>query len=356
MAVPFLQKVGFPNYKSSGSWEENETPKTSVTAIESKLLETVTVVQAIADRPEGAFLRDEYEAHRMPGQPAFTEAVDDMLDAGLRKVGLCLLNESPDYLHDSVKYRGADATLAYLLRYDLPRMLAERHIPVDDGEQVRPRSQIEIETIVLARLRTLLNSEVYGIKRYDGDAYQDDNGHINSADYALMSLKRQINQEAAEHNAPLDLDKKQARRREIIPRGPGAAWIHPLGQIASYFARRHRELLIEDQLQAQEYKQIATEFLNYQLANITGDDQYNALKIEGEYMIAKVPGSQVPECKIRYVFTHAETGEIVHFWVPSPDTPLHWAIASLVETIGSLKASLKAEAALHIGRANLIAA
>ena len=144
--VPFLDAIGYPDYENSGSWEELATKRTSVMAVETALL---AKIQKLSKSTDFAFLLDQTDKLTL----------DDMVKTGLTEVGKRLPFESPDdeYKHDpnSVKYREADAALAYVLMYDLPRLLEDNDIPI--GEDREHIDRYEIENRVLKKLYDLLD-------------------------------------------------------------------------------------------------------------------------------------------------------------------------------------------------------
>ena len=317
--VPLLHAVDFPHYESSGSWEEIAARRTSVTAIETALLYKIRLAS-----DNLTFL---YESSN---RAAFQQSVDDMIQKGLRMIGAQLPNESPDYDKQSIKYREADAALAYVLYYDLPPLLARYNIPVTDKRIVMTEKQIE--ELLLEQLETLIDPLTGGIARYKDDSYQRINFHTNEVQQTIRAIKRQVVEEAS--SQPIDIDKKQQLRNKLTPKGRVAFWTHPLGQIASWAA--WKSIQSQHITDKDHYIAICTKFINRQLATITGGNTWHTrLTDNGTYAVAPVPAFKLPECYITYKIN---TKDII---VASPHTPLHWSNAMAEEATALLRLSIR---------------
>lgn len=332
--VPFLASVGFPRYENSGSWEEIEACRTSVISIETALLHKMKKM-----RDSGmdlSFLEDVYNESRahLSGdkKKEFADALDGMITEGLQKIGQQLPYESPDHNSDPIKYREADAALAYVLMYNIPDLLEQAKTPVGPDQKAMTGQQIE--ALVLDQLKILFDPETKGIYRYIPDSYQRQDAATNRVRKIQSDIKAEINQEAKNEDREIDLDKKQALRDERSPEGKQAAWIHQLGQISGYATDQCLKSIERGNIEeAKDYLRLGTKFLNYALSNITGDNQWHAvLGKDGLYSVQQVPPNKLPECKIAYT---SSTGE--YFLVPSPHTPLNWASATVKHAIGLLK-------------------
>lgn len=332
--VPFLASVGFPNYENSGSWEEIEACRTSVISIETALLHKMKKLQDSG--VDLSFLEATYNENKthLPDdkKKGFTDSLDRMVTEGLQKIGEQLPYESPDHDSDSIKYREADAALTYVLMYNIPDLLEQTGTLVGPDREVMTKQQIE--ALVLAQLKTLFDPETKGFYRYIPDSYQGQDAATNKVRNIQNDIKAEIAQEAKHDGREIDLDKKQALRDERSPKGKQAAWIHQLGQISGYAADQCLKSIERGKIEeAKNYLRLGTEFLNYALSNITGDNQWHAvLGKDGLYTVQQVPPNKLPECKIAYT---SSTGE--HFLVPSPHTPLNWASATVKHAIGLLK-------------------
>lgn len=335
--VPFLKAVGFPCYENSGSWEEVAATRTSVMAVETALLYKI---QRLYNTPGLGFLAKGF-AESMPArreEEEFQQTVDKMVHVGLTELGKRLPDESPDYPHDSVKHRKADVALAYVLRYDLPRLLADQNIPMAANDN-EPMTAEAIEHLVLKKLHSLIDPGTNGLIRYNEDSYQRDNFHTNAVQLIVAAVKRKVQHDAQVANTEIDLDKKQWLRGELTPSGTPAAWTHPLGQISSWAAKRSLESVTGgDGALAERYRELSTLFLNASLSMITGEDQWHAvLDSTGHYQPRKVPAYKLPECYVAYRLPNGDT-----FRVPSPHTPLNWSSAMLKEAVGLLTAATAA--------------
>jgi hypothetical protein len=283
-----------------------------------------------------SFLEDTYSENKthLPDNKKieFTNILDTMITEGLRKIGEQLPYESPSRDYAPIKYREADAALTYVLMYNIPDLLEQTGALVGPGREAMTKQQIE--ALVLDQLKTLFDPETKGFYRYIPDSYQRQDAATNKVRNIQNEIKVEINQEAKHDGREIDLDKKQALRDERSPKGKQAAWIHQLGQISGYAANQClKSIEIGKIEEAKDYLKLGTEFLNYALSNVTGDNQWHAvLGEDGLYTVQQVPPNKLPECKIAYT---SSTGE--HFLVPSPHTPLNWASATVKHAVGLLK-------------------
>ncbi len=331
--VPLLEAVKFPTYESSGSWEEVLARRTSVIAIETALL---CKIKTLTEKNDSLrFLQDYYVAASpslpTPTNHSFIETVGAMLDAGLQEIGRRLPNESAEYDSSSSKYRRADAALIYILMYDLPKLLEEKATRI--GEAAEAMSRVAIEDLVLKQLATLDDSITGGIYRYENDSYQRVNFHTGSVKFIVSAIKHKVQEDAHRSNGNVDLDKKQALRNELTPKGRLAAWTHPLGQLSAWAAERS---LKERGGAADRYRALSTHFLNRMLSTITGEDQWHAvLGDDNLYHVQQVSAFKLPECLVTYQ-SDQEARVLV---VPSPHTPLNWSSVMLKQAVGLLRIS-----------------
>jgi hypothetical protein len=327
--VPFLKAVGYPLYENSGSWEEVAARRTSVMSIETALLDKIRTMTSNSGKVD--FIK--------AGQKDFDETVENMFRDGLNALGARLPYESPDYDSGSIKHRTADAALAYVLRYDIPRLLAENRVPIAKKNS-RQLSASEIENIVLFQLRTLFDKETNGMLRYCKDSYQRTNFHTNETQLVVKAIKEKVKRDAEQRGGEIDLEEKQDLRDRFTPEGKSPAWTHPLAQIAAWAGKRSRqELEHGDKGRANGYRIMSTRYLNRLLATVTGSHQIHAvLDDQGRYRPREVPTGKLPECIITYQKRNGTT-----FHVPSPHTPLNWSTAMLKEALGMLPADLSTD-------------
>jgi len=334
--VPLLAAVGFPNYETSGSWEEFAASRTSVLAVETAIMHKIATMAAAGKNVD--FLSHVYDQSGMQATTGrtFHDQVEHMLDQGLHEVGRRLPFESPDYDKNSVKYREEDAALTYVLMYGLPQMLAAKNIPI--GKDQRILSEHQIEDLVLARLESLIDPETYGMLRYKGDSYQRLNFHTGVVQKIVGAIKARVKREATESGGEVNLEDKQQLRDLLTPQGREASWVHPLGQLSSWATKRYMEALQEgDAPGMQRYRQLGVRYLNYNLSNVTGSAQWNtALDADGAYQLRAIKPYRVPECLIAYQSADGTTCTVA-----SPHTPLNWGSVMLKLSVGLLTVASK---------------
>lgn len=310
--APLLKSVGFPMCENSGSWEELEARRTSVMAVETALLGKM---QQLLRAGKADFLAEQ------------RGLIDKLFAVGLQEIGRRLPNESADYPKDTIKYRTADAALIYVLLYNLPKLLVDAKVTIGNHGIM---SQRQIEDLVLERLAELDDSLTGSILRYVGDSYQRVNFHTNQVQQIIYDIKQRVKDEARERGGEINLDIKQRLRNELTPKGREAAWTHPLGQLASWAAKRSLETSGDE---AKHYRKQAVGYLNRILALITGGNDWHAvLSEDGHYSVAQTPAFKLPECYVTYRTTEGD-----EFVVPSPHTPLNWSSAMLRQALGLLQ-------------------
>lgn len=334
--VPLLTAVGFPNYETSGSWEEVAASRTSVLAVEAAIMHKISTMAAAGKNVH--FLAEAYEQSGLQANTGrtFYDQVEHMLDKGLHEVGRRLPFESPDYDKNSVKYREADAALAYVLMYGLPQMLADKNIPIGKDQQIL--SEHQIEDLVLKQLDSLIDSQTHGMLRYKGDSYQRINFHTATVQGIVDAIKARVKGDAAESGGEVNLEDKQMLRNLLTPQGQEACWVHPLGQLSAWAAKRSLEALQGgDRQNAERYRLISLKYFNYNLSNITGDNQWNTARdANGEYQLRAIKPYRVPECLITYQAADGKT-----YTVASPHTPLNWGSVMLKLSVGLLSVATK---------------
>lgn len=320
--VPMLESVGFPNYENSGSWEEVEAKRTSVTAVETAMLHKMQIL--IEKDNAMDFLADGYGGD-------FRRTLDDMINSGLRELGRRLPDESPDYPRDSIKYRKADAALMYVLMYDLQQLLADREIPmaVNGGESMAAE---DIECAVLSQLKKLINNETQGMYRYEPDSYLTGDYLTNAGQVVSKAIKHKVLKDAMRNGREIDLDDKQTLRNQLLG-GKAAAWPHPIAQNASSAAKRGLAAPEDNEAYIDLQIDLSTRSLNAVLSTITGENQRHvALNQDGEYQVVPAPANKMTECWATFI---TPSGKEVY--LASPHTPLNWGTAELRKAIGLLR-------------------
>lgn len=342
--MPFLKAVGFPRYENSGSWEEVAAIRTSVMGIETAMLHKVQQLTLNDKNGRFNFLRTQFDIAKQHVTELvdtnFDDALEGMIDNGLREIGKRIPYESPDETVP-IRQRHADASLVYLLMYGIPQLLAERQIPI--GKSGMILSAEEIEFTILAEIATLFDEETHGIHRYGNpenpdenpDSYEGLDFNTAAKQLAIRAFKKRGKEEAAaQGHTEIDLDVKQQRRDLLIGGERPAAWTHPLGQIAGWAAKRSLELRETSPEMADLYLQTSTHFLNYMLSTITGEGQwYAVMDGRGGFETKEVAAWRLPECYVAYRLSKKD-GEQVDFVVPSPHTPLNWSAATLRLALG----------------------
>jgi hypothetical protein len=336
--MPFLAAVGFPKYETSGTWEEVMAVRTSVMAVETAMLHKMMTL-----RNKGAdvsFLVEGFESARHHiSEHAFADfdsALSTMLGTGLREIGRRFPFESPDaaYEGNPIKYREADAaTLAYLLLYDIPELLAANKIPIGKARTIKMAEELEI--MVLKQVESLIDPETNGLVRYHEDSYQGINFHLKSIQVAINALKARVKHEAQLEGREVDLDEKQRQRGRIVPAGRPPAWNLGLGQFASWAAKKSLRAMKQNDLETSAaFDDLSTDFLNRGLTHVTSENQWHMVLGEDEnYHVRRVPANRMPECYVTYEFIDG-LGRRVRFDVPSPHIPLNWSSAMMRQAIG----------------------
>jgi hypothetical protein len=184
-------------------------------------------------------------------------------------------------------------------------------------------TQTEIETLILHQLATLDDRVTGGVIRYRDDSYQRVNFHTNSMQLIVRAIKRRT----AAGEEP-SLDEKQRLRGALMPQGREAAWLHPLGQLSAWAARRSLETAGGESVR---YQRLSRGYLERLLTLRTTDGMWcTAVGSDALYHIQPVSADRLPECYITY---RLGDREIV---TPSPHTPLNWSAATTKEAIGLL--------------------
>lgn len=339
--VPLLASVGYPRYESSGSWEELEAHRTSVLAVETALMHKMQTM--LANGTQLDFLEQGYQdaVARMPAdmQNGFRETLDTMTQAGLHELGQRIPYESPEYTDDSldhrVKFREADAALSYVLMYGIPQLLADNKVPIKLMDD-KAMSAEAIEDLILTQLSTLEDPVTGGIIRYEDDSYQRTDFHTNAVQLVIRAIKKLVHHEAG--NGEIDLVKKQDLRNRLTPAGRPAAWIHPLGQRASWAAERSLdEMQAGNTAKADFYRDLSVHYCNRALSTVSGQQQWQSVMgPEGRYILQKVTPNMVAEC---FVANQPPEGEV--FYTLSAHNPLNWAAATVKRGVGMLAESVR---------------
>lgn len=304
--TPFLAKTRFFLDPNSGSWEELTALRSSVLAWEVAVLEKIA---AVSERPEFAFLSEEFDRHQSTICPALTclpfrGAAEELARVGARQLAGMFPAESGAASMDDPAYRNADAAEMYMLQLDIPARAAA----------LTGTDKSEWERTLLAQMDSLHAPETGGIRRYLGDSYQrpgyfrnENCNRLRGADFVT--------------------------RGQILWHGPEAAWSHPAWQLSSWAGRKYRETGNPEYLERQKT------FFREGLRMITAEGDVSLDQTaEGQSRVISIPGARIPECVIA---EQAEGGE--YFYFPSPHVPLNWAVAEAVDAFASMEMSLEAD-------------
>lgn len=340
--VPFLESVGFPRHKSSGSWEEYAANRTSVMAVETSLLHKMKTALNGPHAEELGFLQDAYNEHGGEGPLAYT--LDTLVRTGLTELGQRWPHESPEYTRTDIKYREADAALAYTLMYDIPDLLEAYEIKIACADNQK-LSAIELEDIMLEQLGSLIDPETGAMKRYKRDSYLRLNFLTHEIQAHVAAVKAHVAKLALRGKTEPDLEMKQRLRHGVVPQGREAAWPHPVAQLSAWAARREMQArAIGRPFEAGRYHNLSVAYLNQSSRSITGENQYNIVRqADGSYGVQQVAAYRMPEAMVSYKDTK---GVMI---VPSPHTQLNWAAASQGEAFAMCLAASRAANAQHLG-------
>jgi hypothetical protein len=322
--VPFLESVGFPRHKSSGSWEEYAGRRTSVMSVETAMLHKMRKALDGPNAEQLAFLQTEYTKHG--GEVVLPYKLDTMVRSGLEEIGRRWPYESPDYEQGDIKYREADAALTYGLMYDIPDLLEEYQIPIACMGDL-PASVITLEHLLLEQLDSLIDPETGSMQRYKRDSYLRRNFLTHEIQANVATVKAHVAKLALRLKTEPDLEMKQRLRNGVVPQGREAAWPHPVAQLSAWAARREiRAQNLGQSFEAERYHRLSIEYLNQCARSITGTQQYHVVRQEdGGYGVQQVAAFRVPEAMVTY---SDKKGDLI---VPSPHTQLNWAANTVGE-------------------------
>lgn len=287
LVVPFLAKVRYWEEENSGSWEEIEARKTSVMAWDASVIDQY---QKSAQRhPEWIFLK-------------FDPAGKGLAEIGFQAMASRLPFESPDYTENDPHYREADAALIYLLQLNCAGVR---------------------EAQLLEQIEKLSDARTGGIRRYLNDSYQGPNFFHHEIAQRLTEL----------YGAPSD-DASGIEhfmgRRAIVPEGPEAAWVHFVWQLSSWAGQRFQKT------REQRYWEMQQRYFSRGLGLITGEGEVSLDQdAQGQSRVIEVPAWRIPEA---YITEIMENGE--QFIIPSPHTPLNWAVGEAIYALAMMKKSL----------------
>lgn len=320
LCVPFLAKTLFWDDENSGSWEELTAVRSSVIAWDIALLGKL---KSVASTSQGSFLVKDYERYKRHLDVTYSDqdlhsAVDALITSGAQKLAELMPYESPSYPNDDPRYREVDIALVYLLQLNIPELVTEI-LGLDAAWALGAERQL------LEQIHRLEDGRTGGFRRYLDDSYQGTNFFHNVTAMKLDALY-----------ARNDIDSSQddgifhwVQRRKIVPAGPEAAWTHPVWQLSSWAGERFMKT--DDQ----RYADYQRQYFEQGLRLITGS---------GLLTIEKMPGSiskliDVPSWRIPEAYITESLGQNHEIILPSPDTPLNWAVAEAIYAIAMIRSN-----------------
>ena len=318
LVIPFLCTVEYYKQENSGSWEELEAIRTSVISYETQIINQLAELSA---QDSFAFIADDFREFQ-PYFPEeyrekdFSDVVETLVLRGTEVLSSTQY-ESPSYDTHDPRYREADAALLYLLLNRTPQFVGKR---LNKGEEWI----LNFEEKIVEQIRTLYDPRTGGIRRYLNDSYQRMSFFRNSTVYHLQRFYGSQSGNAGRI-------RSFTRRDGIVPKWPEAAWSHFVWQLSGWAGERYRET-DDDQ-----YFQLQIDQFNSGLRLITGENEVSIdVGPSGRSRIIKIPPFLIPECYITE--QDADGNEIV---LPSPHTPLNWAISEALYAFASMKASFE---------------
>lgn len=317
LIVPFLAKVSFWSCENSGSWEEIPAVRTSVRAWEHRLLIKLLKLSKVRGFTfiERAYSRSRERLSRDFRKLSFEQAILHMERRVIKEVTRDLPGEPPRYARSDARHRIADAALIYLLMIDYPYFLAARMVR-------SPEWAHRLEAKVLKTVATLEDPVTGAIRRYKGDCYQRVGYFHNETIHKLAEIGGSPSGDFSSHFLA---------RNRAVPKGREAAWTHFVWQLSAWGGRRYLET------GSRVYLQLHTRYFKKGLGLITGTGEVSIEQDEqGRPRVISLPPFRMPEC---YMSERILDGRIVV--IPSPHTPLNWAVAEMFDAFGVRERILK---------------
>lgn len=284
MLIGYLNRIHFYQMEDSGSWEEEARLNTSSVALVTSAFESLKALMADKRKTQAlSFNKDLKVTAKNLGLEKYItqDSIETMISKGYQLITnqLLLGGESPDYRHNDINYRTADAALLNLI---YPAKLS--------------RLSVSEKKRILSIVNTLSGS--YGIKRYLNDDYQ-------SANFWFNDIKTDVSKET--HGK---------RVKSFIP-FTEAQWFFD-----SWYA--NAALQVYQETGEESYLSEAYRSMNRSVGQITGKEMIGANGCNVEAMA-------LPES---YNFITYE-GKIQA--APSPIIPLNWSKASLTLMLSQFK-------------------
>ena len=310
LIVPFLAKVSFWSCENSGSWEEIPAVRTSVRAWEHRLIIKLLKLSEVNGFGfiEKGYLEDRRYLPAVLRKLGFERAVLNLERRVIKEVVRDLPSESPRYARSDARHRLGDAALIYLLMIDYPYFLAARTAR-------SPQWARQIEAKVLKAVTALEDPITGAIRRYKGDCYQRVGYFHNVTIQKLAEIG----------GAPSgDFSGHFLARNKAVPKGREAAWTHFVWQLSAWSGRRYLET------GSKVYEKLHTEYFKRGMSLITGKGEVSIEQdARGKPRVTSIPPFRMPEC---YMTERMLDGR--DLVIPSPHTPLNWAVAEMFDAFG----------------------
>ncbi len=308
LSIPFLIKVGFPNYESAGCWEEIVANRLSVLSVDCSFL---IYSKDNMSKTEFSFLSEIWSDFSDINLDKQNTLLDEAILKGQKHIAEKIPFESACYEKGDPRYRKADMALMYFLQYS--------HIIFKDKEEISLYNDKVLEQIL-----SLFDKETFCIKRYQNDSYQRQGYFRNSIAQKLKSRDENLSGEFSSMDSFIS-------RNKIVPKGREASWTHSVWQLSAWAGRIYRKTKKID------FFNLQKEMFEAGLKTITGFGEYSLEQDSSkETRVVEIPAFRIPECYISDIDEHGNE----HIF-PSPHTPLNWAIGEAISAFSSLRESLK---------------
>lgn len=312
--VPLLAAIDFTSVATSGSWEEFDTPRTTVLTWDVALL---AKIRSLRDNPQFNFLRESAEPlleHLPPAYAgmSFDAIVDTMLDVGKTELKRRIPEgEAASYPQDPLSYRKEDAAYSYMLELGIPALLADSEI-----------EEHALEVQILEHIMPLMDRKVGGIRRYFDDRYLNSSFHTNT-------VQRKLTELYANKHGQNDLLRRFyfAMRKKNCPPGAEALWTHFVFDLSTWAGQRFQETGEE------RYKTLQEDFFRRGLGLYTGFGEHTVNPWGNPVSIRAVDPFRLPEAYVRL----PQGNQLGTF--PDTNIPLYWSVSTGIRAFNQMAAT-----------------